>query len=183
MPFTPGDIVVSHKGAWGHVLMCCKGGRDDQVEFIHATHRKDFAISSYQSTEDNKIVYEPSRNYEQFSPIGLGDAARVRLLEVANLIAAKAKYGYYRAVRLAIGSSEYAREAHLRLAKYRERLEGNGDKLVTTLTCSEAVILCYQLTLPSTAPHFIALDAAHTLPRTLAKYLRSNVLWKTTKVN
>jgi hypothetical protein len=112
----------------------------------------------------------------------LSVATQNQLKTVADLIAARAKYGLYRAVRLAVGSSSYGDGAKKRLEKYRGRLAAGADKLVTTLTCSEAVILCYQLTLTATDNHFISLDAAHTMPRTLAKYLRSNVHWQTTTV-
>jgi hypothetical protein len=61
--------------------------------------------------------------------------------------------------------------AKQRLAKYSQRLKDGGDKLVSTITCVEAVVLCYQLTLDQNAPQFVKKDAAHTMPRTLAKYL------------
>jgi hypothetical protein len=46
---------------------------------------------------------------------------------------------------------------------------------VTKITCSEAVILCYQLSFAESSPYFIQKDAAHTLPRTLAEYLKTAV--------
>lgn len=86
-------------------------------------------------------------------------------------ISKSAKYGACRAVRLFMGNSDFGDNARQRLAKYAQRLKDGGNKLVTTITCVEAVVLCHQLTLDISSPQFIRKDAAHTMPRTLAKYL------------
>jgi hypothetical protein len=182
MAFSTGDIIINNAGTWGHALMCYEGGSDNKAKFIHATYRTEFAISPYQTEKDGKIGYAFTNNYEHFHPRGLSEATQNKLKAVADKIAARAKYGLYRAVRVALGSSSFGSGAKQRLEKYTSRLEKGGDKLVTTLTCTEAVMLCYQLSLPAADNHFIALDAAHTLPRDLAKYLRSNAQWQATKV-
>ena len=49
------------------------------------------------------------------------------------------------------------------------------DPFVRTITCSEAVILCYQLTFAEgNSPFFILLDAAHTMPGTLKTWLEKH---------
>jgi hypothetical protein len=90
--------------------------------------------------------------------------------------------GKGRAVRLFLGSSEFGSDAVKRLAKYRDRMLDYrpGGKLISTITCSEAVIISYQLTFFSKlAPFFILKDAAHTMPSTLKDWLELN--WETVK--
>lgn len=174
--FKTGDIIVNNAGAFGHVLMCM-GEEDDngigEVTFIHGTHKGNFSIG------ERTLVDEQAGNYWHFTAKSPNAAHKTRLKEVAEAISKSAKYGLYRAARLAVGSSEFGKGAQERLAKYKARLASGGPKLVTTITCVEAVVLCYQLTLERTAPQFIEKDAAHTMPRTLAKYLaESPAGWK-----
>ena len=216
MNYATGDIVINNNGTWGHALMCYEGG--SRPKFIHATNSGDFHIDALMSEKGGQISYLFDRNCDHFRAKNLSGAQQVQLKWVADQIAARAKYGLYRAVRLAMGSSAYGPKARERLEKYRSRLRGAGaaeagddesrgggaagggrvpqhrrtpaifshpdagaaavgDKLVTTLTCSEAVVLCYQLTFVDSAEQFILLDGAHALPRTVAKYLKSNANW------
>jgi hypothetical protein len=177
--FKTGDIIVNNTGAFGHVLMCM-GEEDDQgigeVTFIHGTYSGNFSMG------ERTLVEEHNTNYWHFTAKTPDAAHKARLKEVALAISRSAKYGSYRALRLAIGSSEFGDGARTRLEKYKRRLREGGDKLVTTITCVEAVVLCYQLTLEATAAQFIQKDAAHTLPRTLARYLAESPSgWQTVK--
>src|SRR6185436_16953089 len=112
-------------------------------------------------------------NFWHFKPKLFSSDNKGRLKEVASAIQKSAKYGLYRAVRLFVGSSTFGDDAKKRLDKYRKRLVKGGDKLVTTITCVEAVVLCFQLTFDESSPYFIQKDAAHTMPRTLAQYLKA----------
>ena len=113
--------------------------------------------------------------------LGAGaDAKKAELRRIADLISATAEYGIYRAVRLFLGDSSFGPGAATRLQKYRDRLlaVGHGGApgpIIKTVTCSEAVIITYQLAFPlSEAPFFIRLDGAHAMPSTLAAWLRAN---------
>ena len=170
--FKPGDIVINNAGAFGHVLMCYGEENDDgvgAVTFIHGTNSGNFSV-----VEKVTAVNEVKNDFWHFSPKGLGAGDKQRLIEVADAIKKTAKYGKYRAVRLLLGDSGFGPQAQSRLNKYRTRLKQGGDKLVSTITCSEAIVLCYQLSFDNTSPLFIGKDAAHVMPRTLAKYLREN---------
>ena len=166
--FKTGDIIINNAGAFGHVLMCMGEEDDDgigEVTFIHGTNQGNFSIG------ERTLVDEQKANYWHFTAKSPDAVHKARLKEVAVAISKSAKYGKYRAVRLLLGDSDFGAGAKQRLAKYRKRLKDGGNKLVTTITCVEAVVLCYQLTLAESAPQFINKDAAHTMPRTLAKYL------------
>ncbi len=69
-----------------------------------------------------------------------------------------------------MGSSNFGIGAQARLLKYRSR-NGMTPKNVI---CSEMCILAYQLSMQETDAGFIKLDAKHSIPSTLLKYLKSN---------
>lgn len=169
--YNTGDIIVNNAGTFGHVAMCF--GEEDAdgvgaVTFIHGTNKGNFSID-----EKIKVIDETKSNFWQFKPKNFTEDNKTRLKEVASAIQKSAKYGLYRAVRLFVGSSTFGKDARKRLEKYKERLTKGGKKLVTTITCVEAVVLCYQLTFEESSPYFIMKDAAHTMPRTLAEYLKA----------
>ncbi|MCR9108712.1 hypothetical protein [Marivita sp. XM-24bin2] len=98
----------------------------------------------------------------------------------ADIIRKTASYGFYRAGRLMVGDSKFGSGAAKRLLKYKSRVRGTSlddiSKAVGTITCSEAVILTMQLTFQPGTPGFIQLDGAHTMPNTLAAWLKAH--WK-----
>lgn len=102
------------------------------------------------------------------------------LLQIANRMTDRVPYGIWRAIRLFAGSTTFGSGAETRLKKYWERLNlirGDANtKLVTKVTCVEAVVLTYQLAFYSDriAPFFIQQDAAHTMPHTLQEWLLRN---------
>jgi hypothetical protein len=181
--FQIGDIGINTSGV-GHVMMIYEGGDDSTAKIIHANRRRNFHIESNRQESDNgaHISYLADGYDKLYRPPWAGGekAAKQRFLQqVAAVIARRATYGIGRAIRLWMGSSTFGDGARDRLAKYKERLLdlnnliGDG-KVVSTVTCSEAVILCYQLTFDVGEPQFIELDAAHTMPNTLATWLGRN---------
>ncbi len=177
--FNTGDIIVNNAGVWGHVAMCFDEENADgvgAVTFIHGTNKGNFSID-----EKVKVVDEVKANFWHFKPKNFTADNKTRLKEVAGAIQKSAKYGLYRAVRLLIGSGAFGKDAKKRLAKYKDRLAKGGNKLVTTITCVEAVGLCYQITFEESSPYFIMKVVAHILPRTLAEYLKASPAGWTTE--
>jgi hypothetical protein len=176
--YNTGDIIVNNAGAFGHVAMCFDEEDADgvgAVTFIHGTNKGNFSID-----EKVKVIDEVKSNFWHFKPKNFTADNKAKIKEVAGAIQRSAKYGLYRAVRLFVGSSAFGKDARKRLDKYKERLAQGGKKLVTTITCVEAVVLCYQLTFDESSAYFIQKDAAHTMPRTLAEYLKASPAgWKT----
>ena len=169
--FKTGDIIVNDVGPFAHVLMCMGETDDDdvgEVTFIHGTNKGNFSIGP------RNLIDEQKGNYWHFTAKSPNPAHKEQLKETAVAISKHAKYGMCRAIRLFAGNSDFGDGAKQRLAKYAQRLKDGGNKLVTTITCVEAVVLCYQLTLDVSAAQFIKKDAAHTMPRTLAKYLQES---------
>jgi hypothetical protein len=176
MPREIGDIIV-YRGRPGHVAMVY-----DANTIIHAQMKGDFHKDPYMTEKSGTMSYADD-GADVFSPpwpaTGTFKAAhQAELQRVADQIAASATYGAYRAVRLWAGDSSFGPKAWTRLYKYKTRQKElliGGKKFVTTVTCSEAVILCYQLTFEdSEAPFFIKLDAAHAMPNTLRAWLKTN---------
>ncbi len=175
-----GDIIVD-KTITGHVLMVYDEGDDSQATVIHATGDKNFHIDpikngyTYKNDPIISNTYRPP--WEKINYFkGSIDIYKSELKKIAAKIKDSAKYGVYRAVRLAMGSSNFDKFAKDRLDKYESRLDNQSEKFVSTVTCSEAVILCYQLAFKSSMihPFFIKLDAAHAMPHTLESWLKSN---------
>ena len=191
MQLETGDIGINAADWPGHVMMCYSGGSDtsDQTIIIHANASKNFHKAPQQYSVNNALGYLlDSSSTWIFRPpwekIGNQQAHRKKeeLKAIADAISRSSMYGKYRAVRLQLGDSSFGGDARARLAKYRLRkaqfLAGASAKFVSTVTCAEAVILSYQLTFGELdAPFFIHKDAAHTMPRTLKDWLKSN--WKT----
>lgn len=167
--FKTGDIIIKNDGAFGHVLMCFVEEDDSgvgDVSFIHGTNQGNFDFC-------NKLAIEEEKgNYWHFKPNNISEADKVKIMATAEKIKTSAKYGVYRAVRLFLGNSDFGKSAKDRLNKYKKREAEKSDKFITTITCVEAVVICYQVVFSESSPHFIKKDAAHTMPRTLAKYLR-----------
>ncbi|MDD7804787.1 MAG: hypothetical protein PUP46_04350 [Endozoicomonas sp. (ex Botrylloides leachii)] len=82
----------------------------------------------------------------------------------------------YRGAKAFMGSSKFGPEAARRLAKYR----GRKNSAPKYAICSEMVILAYQLMAPIAYQEkgFIMLDAKHSLPSTLARYLKNSPFWE-----
>ena len=193
MSYQTGDIAINT--SWpGHVMMVLEEHQNEnKILIIHGQKSGNFHIQSqqYESGNNHAIgylidaptwVFRPP--WERYTAAQIVSKKR-ELNEIARAIARSAKYGVYRAVRLFAGSSEYGPDARSRLAKYHMRkaefLAGGNGKFVSTISCAEAVILCYQLTFFGTeqSPLFIKKDAAHTMPNTLKDYLERN--WSTVK--
>lgn len=177
MPAETGDIVF-FPGKVGHIGMFY-----DAKRIIHATNSQNFHLSDNESTTGGRIDYMTNKAFRPpWSKLALGqeEIRKAELRRVADKMKDIATYGLYRAFRLWAGNSSFGPGAEARLAKYRARLNGtapaaDADKFVTHITCSEAVILTYQLSFPDReAPFFILLDAAHTMPNTLADWLQKN---------
>lgn len=75
-----------------------------------------------------------------------------------------------------IGSSKPGPAMWERIGKYWEKLQKKESPVVNAVTCAEAAILCYQLTFFCYAPTplVIDLDAKHSMPGTLEKWLAAN---------
>jgi hypothetical protein len=176
-----GDIAI--RTAWtGHVAMVYQSGNDNTARIIHARRSTNFHIEPNRQVSDDgsRIDYLLDGYDKLYRPPWGSDSDKRqkqrKLQEVAEAIKDRATYGIYRMFRLCLGSSAFGDDARARLAKYRQRLANIGttigeDPLVDTITCAEAVILCYQLTFNVGDPQFIELDAAHSMPRTLADWL------------
>lgn len=167
--FKTGDIIIKNDGAFGHVLMCFVEEDDNgvgDVSFVHGTNKGDFNFCNRLAIEEEK------ENYWHFKPNNISKDNKIKIMATAEKVMTSAKYGVYRAIRLFLGNSDFGKGAKSRLDKYRWREAVKGDKFITTITCVEAVVICYQVVFSESSPHFIKKDGAHTMPRTLAKYLR-----------
>ena len=69
-----------------------------------------------------------------------------------------------------LGTSSFGTGARARLLKYRSR-PGQTPKNVI---CSEMCILAFQLSMAETDAGFIRLDAKHSTPLTLMKYMQAH---------
>jgi hypothetical protein len=180
MDYETGDIAINPSSP-GHAMMVYQGGNYAKTKIVHAQWSNDFHIQGNQVQEGGNISYLIDNGTQVFRPPWRATddkaAKQRKLQQVAEAIRDHASYGLYRAFRLFTGSSFFGDGARRRLRKYKERWDAGfytkgGPKFVTTVTCSEAVILCYQLTFAESDPQFIKLDAAHTMPNTLAEWLR-----------
>ena len=185
MNFEVGDVIVWHLHWPGHIGMVYEPNAvSSKIKIIHAQGGgQNFHIEANQQKIGNAFGYLLDNNFLAFRPPWKNckdrQAKQGELREVAEAIRDHAEYGRYRAVRLCAGSSKFGSAARDRLAKYRRRgfgASGKGDgKFVSTVTCSEAVTLCYQLAFTEADhPFFIRLDAAHTMPGTLGEWLGKN---------
>ena len=180
MPLETGDIIYWSGSTFGHIGMAY-----DANTVIHAQMSGDFHKEpDRQISADGGYTYKVDGALcKTFRPPWdrLGDAAarKTEIKAIADRISLTAKYGAYRAIRLFAGDSTFGPKAFARLQKYRDRWKGldksvKGGQIVSTVTCSEAVIVCYQLAFPlQESPFFIKLDASHAMPATLAGWLRT----------
>lgn len=178
MPLETGDIIYWSGSTFGHIGMAY-----DANTVIHAQLTGNFHKEpNQQLSADGGYTYKvDGAQCKTFRPpwgkIADADAKKTELKAIADRISLTATYGKYRAIRLFAGDSTFGPGAFARLQKYRDRWKGvdknaKGAAIVATVTCSEAVILCYQLAFPlQEAPFFIRLDAAHAMPATLAAWL------------
>ncbi|MDB5308034.1 MAG: hypothetical protein JWO38_2236 [Gemmataceae bacterium] len=176
-----GDIFYWTSGP-GHIGMAY-----DDKNVIHAQMKGNFHVDTDQQNNNGQMSYlSDTAGMQIFRPpwekLGAGaDAKKAELRRVAELISRRTEYGAYRAIRLFLGDSSFGPGAATRLQKYRDRLLAGTQPIIKTVTCSEAVIITYQLSFPlSEAPFFIRLDGAHAMPGTLATWLRTNG-WATIK--
>lgn len=176
MPAETGDIVF-FPGKVGHIGMFY-----DSKRIIHATNSQNFHLSDNVTMDGGKISYMTTKAFRPpWAKLAAGqeEIRKTELRRVADKMSSIATYGLYRAFRLWAGNSSFGPKAEARLAKYRARLNGTAtdadNKFITHITCSEAVILTYQLSFPNReAPFFILLDAAHSMPNTLSDWLGKN---------
>lgn len=183
--YETGDIIIFMSVTFGHVSMCYSPG-DNEAKFIHAQFGKNFHIDQQLTMKGSSCIYFVNRYYSHFRPRNITQQNKQQLKKVADTIAEYAIYGGYRAVRLELGDSSFGKGAQARLKKYKTRSDTGANKFVSTITCSEAVILCNQLTFEEPTPEkpsplFILKDAAHTMPKTLEKYLKDNPNWENKK--
>lgn len=185
MAIETGDIIYMDGGPFGHIGMAY-----DAKTVIHAQFKGNFHKDPDEQMDGCRISYlSDGAATKVFRPPWdkcLDAAARkAELQRVADAIAVGATYGVYRAVRLLLGSSSFGPDAFARLTKYRERYNASkgtparfaeaGREVIKTVTCSEAVIITYQLAFPlGEKPFFIGIDAAHTMPKTLRTWLGVN---------
>jgi hypothetical protein len=177
-----GDITIS-AGSPGHVGMFIS-----PTEIMHAQSdtgvHVEGLVKNVTSTNGStatyyftNFAYRPPWEKLTEKEAALYQAA---IVTVSNRMKDRVPYGYLRMIRLFVGDSAFGDGAKERLKKYWERLQGiRGDentKLVTKVTCVEAVVLTYQLAFYQhrVRPFFIELDAAHTMPHTLEKWLLAN---------
>lgn len=174
MALETGDIMIFSKG-FGHVALAY-----DSKRAVHGQYKGNFHLEDLQTEKGGVIGHFASGSKVYKFPWDKYGAAtkaayQARIQNAANVIMQSSKYGIYRAIRLKLGSSNYGPSAYGRLMKYRERMAKGGNKVVSTITCSEAAILSMQLTfLENGGPGFIKLDGAHTMPATLGKYLEAS---------
>ena len=178
MALETGDIIYWSGSTFGHIGMAY-----DANTVIHALMCWNFHKEPNQSlTPDGGFAYKvDGAQCKTFRPpwakLANADAKKTELKAIADRIALTATYGAYRAIRLFVGDSTFGPAAFARLQKYRDRWKGvdrnaKGAAIVATVTCSEAVIICYQLAFPmEETPFFIRLDAAHAMPKTLGAWL------------
>ena len=185
-----GDVIFMDNMLFGHFGMAVS-----TTHFVHANDKSNLHISSNDSYDPNLTVQKPAvsmdpRNRVFRPPWGSmtdiqAQTRKDELVRVANAMIPGAKYGAYRAIRVFAGASGFGPDAYKRFMKYRERYEANkgtpanfaiaGNEVVKTLTCTEAVIIMYQLTCPlQERPFWMNLDAAHTMPRDFRDWLRPN---------
>lgn len=196
-----GDIIINPQ--WpGHVMMVhTEGSRivargkvqdDNYAKIIHANNAKGFHVQTNQVDTNGNIgyLYESTKNWlfrpkwDQHPQIEK-DKWLEGLIDVAEAMAKSAVYGKYRATRLFLGSQTFGTAAANRLKKYVGRYQGiqqgaSPTKFVTTVTCSESVILSYQINnaVKGNGPT-IKLDAAHTMPNDLKTHLSNSSNWET----
>jgi hypothetical protein len=166
-----GDIIINTSVTFGHVLMCYKPGAGSP-EFIHATNKGGFSVEAH---PNNGLLF--NSNSKVFRAKGITEHNKGEIIKHADLVKRSAKYGSFRAIRLLAGSSEFGKGAKARLEKYKLHIDYGIANPIKTVTCSEAVMLCYQLTFLEADNQFIRLDAAHTMPETLKKYLSDSAHW------
>lgn len=100
-------------------------------------------------------------------------SAEKTIADAAVALSTRCAYGKGRAVLKSwTGTCSYGSSARGRVAKYLQRLGADGA-FVTTLYCSEYVVLAYQLAArgDETRGYFIDLDGKHTLPKDLRNWL------------
>lgn len=183
-----GDILFMDNATFGHIGMAYSSSTIIHAQMegnFHKSHNDQYDVKKQQampsiSNSAGVMVFRPP-----WDKCNNAAARKTELQAVADAISKGAKYGAYRAVRLLIGSSEFGPDAYGRFMKYRERYNKTkgtpdrfgdaGKEVIKTVTCSEAVIVTYQLTFPlQESPFFIRLDAAHAMPRTLRDWLKIN---------
>lgn len=205
-PFKTGDIIYQ-PGVAGHIQMIYQGQADTIPSSrsstnccIHSQNEGGFHINRKDNLAEGDRV---------FRYIGLMKEQQIVLRRIADLIAVSSEYRLAGIGKLVFSSSKDGKYSKERLNKYSGRLaefllnhkldiekmnekewrvvvDNLGDiglKLVSKATCSEAVVLCYQLASQLLSPkvnagYYIHLSARGTLPRTLRDYLGRTGGWK-----
>lgn len=183
MPHLQAGHILCTDGVPGHsgVALRGLGGHTGDAGFIsHAMGGYDHGILKSPNWPFVGRVYRPT----QITAERLGE-----LFRCSEILRESTRYGIARAIFKSIfGTSAFTGSASARLQKYRTRLanftsiaEDQGRPfIVKNVICSEYVILLFQLSAPDeTDPYFINLNAKHTLPMGLERWLRQHTeLWQ-----
>ncbi|MBR0653616.1 hypothetical protein [Plastoroseomonas arctica] len=177
---TAASNTVSHCGlVAGTTSINAASGRVDRPNIVY------HATSSKGVTQDEAGTWAQGRG-----PTGVfrckslrfitqgGVSAEKKIADAAVALSTRCSYGKGRAFfKSWTGTSDYGSSAKGRVAKYLLRLGADGP-FVTTLYCSEYVVLAYQIAAKGdeSVGYFIDLDGKHTLP----KDLRNWILQRTT---
>ena len=135
------------------------------------------ATSIYHAVNPGGVMEEGGWHQRSivFRPDNLSFAMCEEMCRIADEIQRGARYGVARAVLKSWSSStRFSSNARDRLAKYRERLGNHQGQvaIVKNLYCSEFVVLIYQLACAGEDdPNFININAKHTLPRDLRRWM------------
>lgn len=174
---TAASNTVSHCGMIaGTTSINAASGRVDRPNIVyHATSTKGVTNDDVGTWKGGTGVFRCKSL--RFITHG-GVSAEKKIADAAVALASRCSYGKGRALfKSWTGTSDYGSSAKGRVAKYLLRLGADGP-FVTTLYCSEYVVLAYQIAAKGdeTVPYFIGLDGKHTLP----KDLRNWILQRTT---
>lgn len=177
-PLLAGDILVTDGGAGpGHAgIALAEAGRNRVLnQRANEDGQRPAATQIFHATSAEGVVSTIAWTQVSmvFRPANISPELCLKLEVIAREISESARYGLARVLFKSWSArSHFSANARGRLAKYRTRLQ-NHQGVVKHVYCSEFIVLVYQLACEDEAhPLFPRLNAKHTLPGTLAEYLR-----------